>query len=101
MTIHKMIGERSTAVPPTLSGGTMRRTGRSAGSVIASKKRVIGTNVEPGDIGNVGEHDPHNEHEQEEVEDVDDIDQEPLLPWIKPAVLGGLSESQDRNSPFS
>ena len=51
MTIQTMIGERSTAVPPTRSGGTMRRTGRSTGSVIASKNRVIGTNAEPGGAG--------------------------------------------------
>ena len=51
MTTQTMIGERSTAAPPTRSGGTKWRTGRSTGSVIASKNRVIGTRADPGGAG--------------------------------------------------
>ena len=46
-----MIGDRSMAAPPMRSGGTTLRTGRSTGSVIASKNRVIGTRADPGGDG--------------------------------------------------
>ena len=51
MTTQTMIGERSTAAPPTRMGGTTRRTGRSTGSVMASKNLVMGASDEPGGEG--------------------------------------------------
>jgi len=51
MMIQTIIGERSIAPPPMRSGGTTRLTGRSTGSVTASKKRVTPARADPGGEG--------------------------------------------------